>query len=196
MDNLYSKKERKQEVRSKRLLTEAFFELLYESPGKPITVKDLCKRADYTRPTFYAHFDQIEDVPYYHYKNEWLNEYFEEFASLKEQDIRLDEINLALIHKSFSYWTTQVETYKLLKSIDLDQIFLRLHKEGTEEFYKTFHSDPDRFLNSLSGKCIIKSHAQLSISIYDLWAYSGKKMDTDEMASILLKIINGTSGLE
>lgn len=195
MDKLSRKKEGKKELRSKRLLTEAFFELLNEQPGESISIKDLCERADYARPTFYAHFNQIQDVPYYYYKENWLNNYVNGFINLHKQGIAIKETLFQLIETYYSYWANQVESYRLLKSIEMDCVLLRLLVEATQVFYETYHPSPDFDVNSISGKCLIKGQAQLSLSIYDIWAYSGRRMDAKEMASILYKIMDGTSGL-
>lgn len=47
-------------LRSRRMLIEAFSELLAEKPFEKITVADVTRRADLNRGTFYAHFDSID----------------------------------------------------------------------------------------------------------------------------------------
>jgi AcrR family transcriptional regulator len=48
--------------RSIRLLKEAFMELLAEKPYESITVSDVARKADLNRGTFYAHFDNVDDL--------------------------------------------------------------------------------------------------------------------------------------
>lgn len=48
--------------RSRRLLKEAFMELLAEKPYESITVSDVARKADLNRGTFYAHFDNVDDL--------------------------------------------------------------------------------------------------------------------------------------
>lgn len=199
MDKVSSKKEGKKEIRSKRLLTEAFFQLLKQHPGKAITVKELCDHAGYARQTFYAHFDQIEDVPYNHYKRNWLDENFESYIAHINKS-RIEKIPTRnslhmLVKASFSYWAEQVETYKLLKSIELERFLTRLFEEGLRLMYGVMYPNQDMSTNSISEKCIIRGHAQLAYVIYDIWAYSGREMDADEIASIILKVIDGNSVL-
>lgn len=45
--------------RTKKLLTEAFIELLSEKKLNEITVKELCDKADINRGTFYLHYQDI-----------------------------------------------------------------------------------------------------------------------------------------
>ena len=49
-------------VRSKRLIIEAWRELVLEKEYKKITVSDIVGRADIGRATFYAHFEDKEDL--------------------------------------------------------------------------------------------------------------------------------------
>ena len=49
-------------VRSKRLIIEALRELILEKDYKKISVSDIVKRADIGRATFYAHFEDKEDL--------------------------------------------------------------------------------------------------------------------------------------
>ena len=48
--------------RSIRLLKEAFIELVAEKPLESITVSDVARKADLNRGTFYAHFDNVDDL--------------------------------------------------------------------------------------------------------------------------------------
>ena len=49
-------------LRSQRLLQQAFSELLAEKPFDKITVTDITQRADLSRGTFYAHYDNTSDL--------------------------------------------------------------------------------------------------------------------------------------
>jgi AcrR family transcriptional regulator len=58
-------KEDRRAVRSKRLIIEALRALLLEKEYKQISVKDIVERADIGRATFYAHFEDKEDLGRY-----------------------------------------------------------------------------------------------------------------------------------
>ena len=49
-------------VRSKRLIRQAFLELLRERPFEKITVTDLVEKADVNRSTFYAHYPDVMGI--------------------------------------------------------------------------------------------------------------------------------------
>ena len=52
-------------MRSKRLIMEAWRELVLEKEYKKITVSDIVERADIGRATFYAHFEDKDDLGRY-----------------------------------------------------------------------------------------------------------------------------------
>lgn len=47
---------------TRRAMQDALMELLRERPLSAITVKALCERADVNRSTFYAHYDDVEEM--------------------------------------------------------------------------------------------------------------------------------------
>lgn len=56
------KKEYRSAVRSRRLINQAFLELLREKPFEKITVTDIVRRADINRSTFYAHYPDVRGL--------------------------------------------------------------------------------------------------------------------------------------
>lgn len=56
------KKEYRSAVRSRRLIRQAFLELLMEKNFEKITITDIVNRADLNRSTFYAHYPDIHGV--------------------------------------------------------------------------------------------------------------------------------------
>lgn len=56
------KREYRSAARSRRMIREAFLELLKEKDFSKITVTDIVKRADLNRSTFYAHYPDVNGV--------------------------------------------------------------------------------------------------------------------------------------
>lgn len=56
------KKEYRSAVRSRRMIRQAFMDLLQEKEFTKITVTDIVKRADLNRSTFYAHYPDVRGV--------------------------------------------------------------------------------------------------------------------------------------
>jgi AcrR family transcriptional regulator len=57
-----SKAEYKSSIRSKKMIREAYLELIQEKEIPKITVTDIVRRADINRSTFYAHYTDIRGV--------------------------------------------------------------------------------------------------------------------------------------
>lgn len=56
------KAEYKSAIRSRKLIREAFADLIKEKDWNKITVTDIVKRADINRGTFYAHYQDVKAV--------------------------------------------------------------------------------------------------------------------------------------
>ena len=56
------KKEYRNAVRSRRMIREAFAELLHEKPLEKITATDIINRSGLNRSTFYAHYPDVKGV--------------------------------------------------------------------------------------------------------------------------------------
>ena len=56
------RKEYRSAVRSRRLIRQAFLELLRQKPYEKITVTDIVTAADINRSTFYAHYPDVRGL--------------------------------------------------------------------------------------------------------------------------------------
>lgn len=56
------KKEYRSAIRSRKLIRQAFYEILREKNFEKITVTDIVKKADVNRSTFYAHYPDVMGV--------------------------------------------------------------------------------------------------------------------------------------
>ena len=75
------KKENRNVIRTRRMIRNAFLELLHEKPFEKITATDIINRADINRSTFYSHYKGMEGMV-----DDILNEALEQFRSLLEQN--------------------------------------------------------------------------------------------------------------
>ena len=74
---MVERKEYRSALRSRRLIRQAFHELLQEKPFEKITVTDIVKKADINRSTFYAHYPDVRGLV-----EELLNEVVERSVAL------------------------------------------------------------------------------------------------------------------
>ena len=85
------KQEYRSSKRSRRLIREAFLELLEERDLDKITVIDIVKRADVTRSTFYVHYPDmygiIEEI-----QNEIINRHLAQFSQIEYRTMLHDPV--------------------------------------------------------------------------------------------------------
>lgn len=85
------KKEYRSAVRSRRMIQQAFLELLNEKPFDRITVLELVQRADVNRSTFYAHYPDIFGVVEA-VQDEILQRNLNDFGYLAYRELLLDPL--------------------------------------------------------------------------------------------------------
>ena len=83
------RREYRSSVRSRRMLREAFLELLEEKEFGKITVTDIVNRADLNRSTFYAHYPDVNGVVE-EIQDEIINKNMEMVRSVKYRNILKD----------------------------------------------------------------------------------------------------------
>lgn len=186
------KTQKKKIFQSKIVITETFIRMLAERPGESITIKDLCKEAGYSRATFYTHFQNTQDVVFYHYETSWLEPISEDFDKLKSLNLPLEQSFKIATNSVFTYWKTQIETYKLLQSVEMEDVLLKLFEAVNGIFIPKFFEDAESILNSVSGECIVKGGSRLLKTVYDVWIQSGVDMDTEKAGFIIYKFYSST----
>lgn len=95
-------------AKTKRLIKKVFAEMLSEKKNLScISVSELCARAELSRGTFYAHYDDIYGVAE-EYENELINAFFNETRLISSQGI------MQFIDSVFEYIRQNDENYRLL----------------------------------------------------------------------------------
>jgi len=114
------KAEYKSAIRSRRLIREAFAELMSEKSIDKITVTDIIKKADINRGTFYAHYQDTRDV-IVQIENEIIDKMNELLRSYKYVNFVKDPMPALL------------EIEKFLEA-DLDLFTKFINAHGSEQF--------------------------------------------------------------
>ena len=110
------KKEYRSALRSRRLIRQAFLELLHEKPYEKITVTDIVSRADINRSTFYAHYTDVSGLV-----DSLLDEIIQEALSLTNNlNIRdLFRNPEPFVSKLLEIGIRNMDIYKLSRNSDL-----------------------------------------------------------------------------
>ncbi len=106
--------------RTKKLLTEAFIELLAQKKLNEITIKELCEKADVNRGTFYLHYQDIYDLKQQIEKDLYneLGELIVPFPNVRELD------SYQLFYNMFSFTKKNAAIFNALLGPNGDISFL------------------------------------------------------------------------
>ncbi len=173
-------------IRSKKLLTQAFFDLLKENPNRRIQIKELCSRAGVARPTFYAHYQRIEDIPWNYYSDHFLETLSSQIESSLEKKYPINELYLSITEWSFEYWGNQLERYLSLINAGMESVIFDLFREGTKLYIEKSgiarKENPDPiFLESYASHVANKMH-----TVINLWVKTGMEKSPEQMAKIAI----------
>ena len=173
------KREYRSATRSRRMIREAFLELIQEKEFSKITVTDIVKRADLNRSTFYAHYPDVQGVVE-EIQNETVQKNLEIFRQRQYPDIMKDPMPYL---KSISY--TLEENLQLYAHIGhTPEIHLYLdefRRQMAEEIVN--HSDIPQEVRE-SPAFSVRLHFFLGgiFNTYQQWAQGNLDLSLDEVS--------------
>ncbi len=186
------KAEYKSAIRSRKLIREAFVELMKEKKLEKITVTDIITRADINRGTFYAHYqdtraviEQIENeiigqmlafLSEFHYKNFFQNP-------------------LPLLLKISRYLEEDVEFYRILINSSGAEQFLVKLKDIFVKYMETDSDVPERIKRSPEFMVRLQFFAGGIINLYQVWFRGEIDSSLNEISLQVSKIITSSSAL-
>lgn len=181
------KKEYRNSARTKRMIREAFVELLGERRAlSDISISELAERADIAKSTFYNHYDDIYSVA---------EEMFDEFVTGLEDII--DAVGAdtksdyrLYVMSFFEFLKQNEETYrKVIFSPDVrlftDKIkYVIFHRIMSKNIH--VHGAASREERYISVRCIANSCVDIMVDYY-----KGEiNMTMDEMAEAIFRLID------
>lgn len=178
-------------TRSKQMLTEAFFGLLEEKPVPKIKISQLCEKAGVARPTFYSHYNTIEEIPLAYFER-WLNElriWLDELAQ-ENPDLMIDsddQFSPDFGRFLYRYWCSEVELVKRLINAGYEDIISRTFIKAHEIVMKTVvvpaHELSVFFQEFLQAKAGIVSY-----ELYKYWIATDMELSVEQLAQIHLTL--------
>ncbi|MBQ9229143.1 MAG: TetR/AcrR family transcriptional regulator [Eubacterium sp.] len=184
------RKENRNALRSKRLIKEAFLELIQEKPVSKITVTEIIRLADINRSTFYAHYPDVYGVL----------EAFEDDTVDKLMSILTDfdyknffSNPLPLLLRINRYIDENLELYQtLIKQNGADSVFRKLHNTFIE--YMRNSSDiPEEFKSSAMFEIRIHFFAGGILSLYKNWLMGDIQSELNDISLDVAKILKESS---
>ena len=160
------KKEYRSAIRSRKLIRQAFMELLKEKPFEKITVTDIVNRADINRSTFYAHYPDVMGL---------LDEIQEEIICFFEQYLR--KVNFSDLLENPTHYLRLIikmageneELYRLLSNSNVAIKQTEKMKKMLVERIMSTIEIPERYLNSFEFEFAVRFFLGGFIDIYTQW---------------------------
>ncbi len=181
-----TKAEYKSAIRSRKMIRQAFVELLKEKELEKITVTDVVTRADINRGTFYGHYMDtravIEQI-----ENEIIEKMLEFLSEFRFQNFFRDPLPLLL--KISKYLEEDIEFYRILINSNGSEQFLRKLKDNFVQHMQTDTDIPEDMKQSPAF--LIRCHffAGGLVNLYQVWFRGEMNGSLNEISLELSQII-------
>ena len=152
-------------VRTRKLIRDAFMDMVDEVGVARITVKDLTERAGINRNTFYLHFESIEAL-YDSVMNEVMNDFFDNYETTADQPKDIDGIE------------------KLICSPGPYDFGNHIYREQMMR-YKSAGQDPFAWMDADAEELVLNFIRTTALDFYREWVRRGKRIDPQEAAPLL-----------
>ena len=179
------KKEYRNAIRSRRMIREAFVELLHEKPFEKITATDIIIQSGLNRSTFYAHYPDVKGII-----DEITGEVFEMFRQmLSEMDfssfMNEPEPNLK---KVVTFLEENQELYRMMGQSDISMIYLEQVKKMLIQQVLETPNLPMEGLSQTSIEIRVRMLLSGVIDAYREWLTGGIDCTLEEMTSEVANI--------
>lgn len=125
------KSEYRNAIRSKKMIKDAFLQLVCEKDISKIRIKEIIELADISKGTFYAHYQDIYAV-LEEIENENMNRLIE-YLSEHPCETLIEDFS-PFIHRIFTYIEENIEFYQKLFCSQVANNFLQKHQKVFVEF--------------------------------------------------------------
>lgn len=179
------KKEYRNAVRSRKMIRDAFVELLHEKPFEKITATDIINRSNLNRSTFYAHYPDVKGII-----DEITGEIFAMFQQmLAEMDfsrfLNDPEPNLK---KVVLFLEENQNLYRLLGQSDMSLIYLEQLKNVLIQQVLDSPNLPTVGLSKISTDIRIRMLLSGIIDAYREWLAGGIDCTLEELTAEVANI--------
>ena len=186
------RKEYRSAVRSRRLIRQAFLELLREKAYEKITVTDIVTAADINRSTFYAHYPDVRGLV-----EEIVGEaitYSTELAdSLNIREFLSDP--MPFLRELTSYSTDNQELYTLLCRSEFAQRQMEQLKRTLIDSAMQSPAFPESVRSSPEFRIQISFFVGGILSLYVMWLQGELDCTVDDITHHLSQLIQCTAPL-
>lgn len=173
-------------TRSRKLIRQAFFELVQEKELKRITVTDIVKRADINRRTFYAHYQDVRALVE-QIENETIEKIYEFLGEGKEDDFIANPMSFLL--KVVQCLETDLEFYRILINSNDAESFITKLKEIFISYIERDDDIPAIIKNAPEFAVASNFLSGVVISILQVWFKGDMTQSLDELVTSVERLI-------
>lgn len=186
------RKEYRSAIRSRRMIRQAFLELLREKPYERITVTDIVNRADINRSTFYAHYPDVlglvEEI-----MSQAINNSINLISRYNYLDIFSDPI--PFLQDLTRIGIENVELYKLLGQSDFALRQVEMIKSVLTEKAVSNVDIPEEIRCSNAFRIHINFFVGGILNTYQQWILGNLDCSTDEIVAQIGHLIQSNAEL-
>ena len=181
------KKEYRSSLRSKKLIREAFVQLLQEKDYQKITVTDIVNLADINRATFYAHYPDVRGL-----LEEMENGIVMEMYSLLSEfdyNVFFDDPD-PLMRKLIQYLEQDSSFFQILLSSGGASSFVEKIKKLFEQYMSATENIPESIRNSPKYKIRISYFSGGIVNILIRWLTGDLLCTVDDIVAELCILLS------
>lgn len=181
-----TKAEYRSAIRSRRMIREAYMELLKEKDLSKITVTDIITRADLNRATFYAHYPDVRGVTE-EIENEIIGKMLE---VLKEFQFTSFFRNPApLLLKISQYLEEDTDFYRILVRANGSEIFMEKLKKVFSDHMLNDSDIPESMRHSKMVELRVCYFAGGIVNLYKQWFRGDLNCTLNDIALEVSKLL-------
>ena len=181
------KAEYRSAIRSRKMIKEAFLELLKEKDINKITVTDIVSKADLNRSTFYAHYPDVRAITE-EMENEVINKMLEILEKFEFKNFFTNPTPLLLEVSRFL--ESNQETYKILLKVNEAETFLKKLKKVFANYMLSDTDIPEYLKDTKMVTLRISYFAGGIINMYQDWFSGNLNCSLNDIALEISKLLS------
>lgn len=182
----------RQAVRSQQMLRAALVELLKQKPYDKISIADIVRQSNLTRPTFYAHYEAKDDL-----LEDIVAEIFSPYMATLQETARLqrltDDVMIEVHTRLFEEMRQYIDIYQVLRRAGKGDVILAQTIKLHTIVYEHGISRKQPEMKPSLAELFIHQTSSTSITVLNYWIDHGMSIPTETMAKILTAMASVTS---
>lgn len=184
------RKENKNALRSKRMIREAFLQLIQEKELSKVTVTDIINKADINRSTFYAHYPDIYGV-IESFEDDVIEKMLTILSEFKYRNFFQNPLPLLL--RINRYLEEDMDLYRILITQTGSSSVFRKMSRAFIDYMEKDSDVPEKIKGSAAFEIRIRFFASGILGLYENWFLGNIPGELNDISLEVAKIIKESS---